>query len=177
MGGGSGAGDFSEIFEQMFGGGAGRTRGRARAQPQRGADIEHPVTLTFEQAARGTNLPLQIDRDGKVETIDIKIPPGVKDASRVRIRGRGQHTGGEPGDLFIVTSVLPHKHYRREGLDVLVDVPVSVYEAIQGAKVEVPTLDGPVTVTIPPGTSSGSKLRIKGRGIERGAEKGTNWWS
>ena len=177
-----GAGNFGDIFEQLFGGrggpgvggmGGGRA-GRARApEPQRGADVEHAVTLTFAQAARGTTLPLQINRDGKLETIEVKIPPGVKDGSRVRIRGRGQQsTSGEAGDLYIVTQVHPHPYYRREGIDILLDVPISVYEALLGTKVEVPTLDGPVTLTIPPGTSSGAKLRIKGRGIERGDEKG-----
>lgn len=170
-------GDFGDIFDQMFGAGgrgAGRSapRGRARPQPQRGADVEQPVTLTFEQAARGITLSLQMDRGGKVETIEVKIPPSVKDGSRVRIRGRGELTGGEPGDLFIVTHVTPHAYFRREGLDVLLDLPISLYESMLGAKVEVPTLDGPVTLTVRPGTSSGSKLRIKGRGIERGTEKG-----
>lgn len=170
-------GDFGDIFEQMFGAqgrGAGRpsARGRARPEPTRGADVEQPVTLTFEQAARGITLSLQMDRGGKMETIEVKIPPGVKDGSRVRIKGRGEMPGGEPGDLYIVTHVTPHPYFRREGLDVLLDLPISVYEAMLGTKVEVPTLDGPVTLTVRPGTSSGGKLRIKGRGIERGTEKG-----
>ena len=184
---GGGSGNFADIFEQLFGarGGAGAggfrgapgRGGRVRpepAEPQRGGDVEHTVTLTFAQAARGTTLPLQINRDGKLETIEVKIPPGVKDGSRVRIRGRGQQVaGGEAGDLYIVTQVHPHPYYRREGLDILIDLPVSVYEATAGTKVEgVPTLDGPVTLTVPPGTSSGAKLRVKGRGIQRGDEKG-----
>ncbi len=175
FGGAGGGGDFSEIFEQMFGAGgtrSGRSRGRAKPEPQRGADLEHPVTLTFEQAARGTDLTLKVDRDGKIETLDVKVPAGVKEGSRVRIKGRGQQSGGEPGDLFIVTNVLPHRFFRRDGLDVLLDLPISVYEAFLGAKIEVPTLDKPVTLTIPPGTSSGAKLRIKGRGVERAGEKG-----
>jgi curved DNA-binding protein len=179
-----GAGNFGEIFEQLFGGrgapgaagAAGARGGRPRAQPpgpQRGADVEHGVTLTFAQAARGTTLPLQINRDGRLETIEVKIPAGVKDGSRVRIRGRGQQTSaGESGDLYIVTQVHAHPYFRRDGLDILLDVPLSLYEALLGTKVEVPTLEGPVTLTIPPGTSSGAKLRIKGRGIERGEEKG-----
>lgn len=181
------AGQFSEIFEQLFGGrggaaggfggmGSGRAGGRPRprpAEPMRGSDVEYPVNLSFEDAARGTSLSLTITRDGKPEKIDVKVPAGVKDGSRVRIKGRGgQVVGGEPGDLFIITSVQPHPYYRREGLDVLVDLPVSLYEALLGTKAEVPTLDGPVTLTVPPGTSSGAKLRIKGRGVERGAEKG-----
>jgi len=175
-----GGGNFGDIFEQLFGrGGAGAGMGggprvRTRApEPQRGADVEHGVTLTFAQAARGTTLPLQINRDGKLETIEVKIPAGVKDGSRVRIRGRGQQSPtGEAGDLYIVTRVHPHPYFRRDNLDILVDVPLSLYEALLGTKVEVPTLDGPVTLTIPPGTGSGAKLRIKGRGIERGEEKG-----
>src|SRR5688572_727201 len=181
-------GGFADIFEQFFGRGGGaaaagaagagvagagaRARGR---QAARGEDIEYPVTLTFAQAARGMTLPLQISRDGKLETIDVKIPAGVKEGSRVRIKGKGQHTNGEPGDLFIVTRVLPHPYFRREGLDILMDIPVSMYEAMLGTKVEVPTLDGPVTMTVPPGTSSGAKLRIRERGIYRGNEKGDQY--
>jgi curved DNA-binding protein len=176
-------GDLGDVFEQLFRGGGGRMGGgggrtarpqpRRPAQPVRGADIEHPVTLSFEQAARGTTLPLQINRDGRLETIDVKVPAGVKDASRVRLKGKGQQVaGGESGDLYILTKVLPHAHFRREGLDILLELPLSLYEALLGTKVEVPTLDGPVTLTVPPGTSSGAKLRIKGRGIEREGEKG-----
>ena len=170
-----GAAGFADLFEQMFGGRGGRRGQRPQPQPtpQRGADVEYPVTLSFEQAARGTTLPLQIRRAGKLETIDVKIPPGVKEGSRVRIRGRGEEgIGGEAGDLYIVTQVRPHPYYRREGVDVYVDLPVSLYEALLGTKVDVPTLDGAVQLTVPPGTSSGSKLRIKGRGIERAGAKG-----
>jgi DnaJ-class molecular chaperone len=173
-----GGGDFGSIFDQLFGGrgggGGGGRAGRARSTrpPERGRDIEYPVTLSFEQAARGTNLPLQLSGDGKTQTIDIKIPAGVKDGSRVRIRGRGQPSEGEAGDLFIIVSISPHPYFRREGLDVYVDVPVSLYEALLGAKVEVPTLDGKLTLTIPPGTGGGAKLRIKGKGIVRGDEHG-----
>ena len=182
-GGGATGADFSSVFEQMFGGGAGgRAGGRAGpgagrryTPPSRGADVEHPVTLSFEQAARGVTLPLQINRDGRLETIDVKIPPGVKDGSRVRIKGRGQQSDAGGGDLYIITTVRPHPYYRRDGLDISVDVPMSLYEAILGTKVEVPTLDGMVTVTIPPGTSSGSRLRIKGRGVFRGDEKGDQY--
>jgi curved DNA-binding protein len=172
---GMGGGNFADMFEQLFGAGGGGRPGRGRAArpaPARGQDIEHPVTLSFEQAARGTSLPLQIDREGKIETIDIKIPAGVKEGSRVRIKGRGQQPGGEPGDLYIITSVRPHAFYRREGHDVYLDLPLSFYEAVLGTRIEVPTLDGPVTLTVPPGTSGGAKMRIKGRGIERAGERG-----
>lgn len=176
-------GDLGDVFEQFFGGrvrpggmGGGRGgRARVRTQPEPQEpppDIEHPVTLSFEQAARGTSIKLQINRDGHIETIDIKIPPGVKEGSRVRIRGRGQQVNGQAGDLYIITRVTPHPYFRREDLDIYLDLPISMYEALLGTKVEVPTLDGPVTLTIPPGTSSGAKLRIRGRGIERSGQKG-----
>ncbi|MGH7179352.1 MAG: DnaJ C-terminal domain-containing protein, partial [Tepidisphaeraceae bacterium] len=168
-----GNGQFSEIFEQLFGGRAGPTQfRRGRAETPRGADVEYPVTLNFKDAARGTSLSIKVNRGGKLETIDVKIPPGVKDGSRIRIKGQGEHSAGGHGDLFIVTSVRPHDYFRREGLDIVLDLPVSLYEAILGTKVAVPTLDGPVTLTVPPGTSSHSKLRIKSRGVFRGDEKG-----
>ncbi|HWE03118.1 MAG TPA: J domain-containing protein [Tepidisphaeraceae bacterium] len=180
------SGDMGSIFDQLFGGQQGRaggagmnfggSRGRARsAPPPRGQDIEHPVTLTFEQAARGVTLPLQISRGGNVETIDVKIPAGVKDGSRVRIKGKGEQGGGEPGDIYIITAITPHAYFRREGLDIYLDVPLSMYEALLGAKVTVPTLDGRLTVTIPPGASSGTRLRLKGHGIERAGEKGDQY--
>jgi DnaJ-class molecular chaperone len=178
----NGGGNFSDIFEQLFGSRGGAAAGGARGQrarpqpaPERGEDVEHPVRLTFEEAARGKTLPLQINRDGKIETIEIKIPAGVKDGSRIRIKGRGQQAGGAPGDLFIITAVEPHPYFKREGLDIYLEVPISVYEALLGTKVQVPTLDGKVTLTIPPGSSSGSKLRVKGQGIERGTEKGDQY--
>src|SRR4030095_12395515 len=106
-----------------MGGGAGaEPSGARRASPPRGSDVEYPVTLTFAQAARGTTLPLQINRGGKIETIEIKIPPGVKDGSRVRIKGKGEQTGGGAGDLFIVTSIHAHPYFRRDGLDILMDL-------------------------------------------------------
>ena len=170
----SGDAGFASIFEQMFGAGV-RPGGTVRPAPLRGADIEHEVSLSFEQAARGTTLPLQISRDGQVQTIDVKVPPGVNDGSRVRIRGHGQQGPGGAGDLYIITRVAPHPYFRREGLDIYVDVPISVWEAMLGTKVQVPTLDGPVSLTIPPGTSSGTRLRIRGRGIARGQEKGDQY--
>jgi DnaJ-class molecular chaperone len=175
-------GDLGGIFEQLFGArgraaaGAGpRPSGRARPRPEApevSPDIEHTANLTFEQAARGTTLPLQINRDGQIETIEVKIPAGVKDGSRVRLRGRGHQINGVSGDLYIITRITPHPYFRREDMDVYVDLPISLYEALLGTKVAVPTLDGPVTLTIPAGTSGGSKLRIRGRGVERNGQRG-----
>ena len=133
---------------------------------------EYPVKLTFEQAARGTTLPLTIQRGPRTETIDVKIPSGVKTGSRVRLKGRGQPGPNGPGDLFVIVQMQDHAYFRRDGLDISLDVPISMYEALLGANVQVPTLDGRVTITIPPGTGSGAKLRIKGAGVTRAAEKG-----
>lgn len=173
-----GAGGFGDIFEQMFGAGrrGGRPgRGRPAPEPQRGTDVEHTVTLSFEQAARGCSLPLQLSRGGQLETIELKIPAGVNDGSRVRVRGKGQSSAGGAGDLYIITRVKDHPYFRRDKLDILLDVPISFYEAVLGTKLDVPTLDARVTITIPPGTNSGAKLRIKGRGIQRGEEHGDQY--
>ncbi|MGF1635087.1 MAG: DnaJ C-terminal domain-containing protein [Phycisphaerae bacterium] len=169
-----GGGQYAEVFEELFGqsGPFGRAGGRKRPEPARGSDIEYPVTLDFREAARGTTLPIRMQRGGHSESAEIKIPAGVKTGSRVRLKGRGEQANGQPGDLFIVVNVEPHPYYRRDGLNVEVDVPVSMYEAVLGAKVKVPTLDGPVTITVPPGTGSGTKLRIRERGAFRGSEKG-----
>lgn len=177
---------FEGIFEELFGGRArgGRGGGGNAADPFgaggaeapiRGADIEHAVQLTFEQAARGTSVPLRFQVGGQSETIDLKIPAGVNDGSKIRLKGKGQPGPAGHGDLFIVCKVAPHPTLRREGLDVQSDVNVPVYDAMLGGKVAVQTLDGEVTLTIPPGTGSGAKLRIKGRGITRGAEQGDHF--
>lgn len=173
--------DIGSIFEQMFGN-AGRGQGPrpggfgAGFEPEsKGDDVEHSVQLTFEQAATGTHLPLRIHGPGGAETIEIKIPPGVHDGAKVRVKGRGQSGPGGAGDLFIVCKVAPHPHFRREpatSLDIHTDVAVPFYDAILGGKVTVPTLEGDISLSVPPGTSSGAKLRVKGKGIAKGAETG-----
>jgi curved DNA-binding protein len=173
-------GQFGDIFDQLFGQRGPFNRGRggraARTAEYEAApapsEVEYPVKLTFVQAARGTTLPLTISRGNHQETIDVKIPGGVKTGSRVRIKGKGVIGPHGQGDLFVIAQVADHPYFRREHLDVLLDVPVSVYEAMLGTNIAVPTLDGTVTITLPAGTSSGSKLRIKGAGAHRGAEKG-----
>ena len=186
-GGAAGNGQFSDIFEQLFNQRGPFNRGRAARGPGgrpspmpddfasaggAPAGVEYPVTLTFEQAARGTTLPLSLQRGQRTETLDVKIPPGVKTGSRVRLKGRGSVGPNGPGDLFVIVQVQDHPYFRRDGLDIAIDVPISVYEAMLGTTLSVPTLEGRVTITIPAGTSSGAKLRIKGAGVTRGAEKG-----
>ncbi len=171
-------GQFADIFEQLFNKKGPfkrgrRPRGAAEGMEHPGAsEVEYPISLSFEQAARGTALPISINRGGEIEKIDVKIPAGVKTGNRIRIKGRGAMGPAGQGDLYVIVQIQDHPYYRREGLDVLLDVPVSLYEALLGTTVTVPTLDGRVTITIPPGTNSGAKLRIKGAGAHRGAEKG-----
>ncbi len=164
--------DLEDIFGSMFGGRSpfGR-RGRHRPEPEQGKDVEHHINLTFEEAVWGTKLRIQLQRPderGRVssETIEIKIPPGVMEGSRIRVRDKGDPgmAGGPHGDLYIVTHVKEHPYYRREGCDIYIDLPVTVGEALRGGKITIPTIDGPTLLSIPPGTSSGQKLRLRGKG-------------
>jgi curved DNA-binding protein len=162
-----------EILDALRGGGGGgrrRTRPhRPRAAP-RGDDIEHPVTLEFMEAVRGTNQTLRLqttDAEGNVrnETLTVKIPPGVKEGARIRLRGKGRPGPGGAGDLYIIARIRPHEYFRREGNDIYLELPIGIDEAALGAKVDVPTLDGTTTMKIPPGTRSGTRLRLRGRGV------------
>ena len=164
-------GGHASIFDQIFGGG-GRGKQRVRQpppqRPQRGADQEQPVNLSFDQAIHGTTLSITRRRPdtGTSEDIDITIPPGVEDGQRIRIKGKGQpgRRGGPTGDLFLVCRVGAHPYFNRLGSDLHLDLPISVVEATLGTTLEIPTLDGMVDLTIPAGVPSGSKLRLAGRG-------------
>ena len=161
--------DLSDLFEGLFGGAGGGRRGggfggfrqRARA-PQKGADIAYRLTVPFVDAA--TLKPQRITlADGK--TIDLKLPNGVEEGTKIRLAGKGQEGPDGPGDGLVTISIASHPFYRREGRDIRMDLPVTLKEAVTGAKVKVPTPDGPVMMTIPKGSSSGKVLRIKGRGF------------
>jgi curved DNA-binding protein len=160
----SGGGDpFADLF-----GGRGRRRG-----PTRGRDVEQELTIDFASAVRGTTI--QLRRPDAPEPVSVRIPPGADEGSRVRIAGQGARSpnGGAPGDLVLVLHVQDHPLFERDGDDLELDVPVTLGEAFRGAKVKVPTFDGPVTVKVPPGTSSGTKLRLRGKGVTRkGREPG-----
>jgi len=168
---GGGRSPFDDIFGQ-FRSGRGRVRRGQAAAPAAGAHEEHRVELSFDQAVHGAslNVTLRSGANGQSETLTVKIPPGVEDGQKIRLKGRGQpgRHGGRAGDLYLVCSVKPHAWFRRKGADVYVDVPVSMAEAALGAKIEVPTVDGPATVTLPPGTASDAKLRLAGKGIRKG---------
>lgn len=154
-------------FEDLFGGRFRSGRGGTRPPPA-GSDLQAEIRVPFETAARGGSVDFQIEHQGRRETLSVKIPAGVSDGTVIRLSGQGEPSpfGGPPGDLLLTVRVEPHRYFRREGNDLLVDVPITPAEAVLGAKVDVPTLgEGPVVVTVPPGTSSGVKLRLRGKGV------------
>lgn len=163
--------DFSELFGDLFagrqaGGQAGRQPGRGwGAVP--GADQEAELTLSVEEAYRGGRRSLTLAGAGGASTLEVNIPAGVTDGQRIRLAGQGgQGSGGAgSGDLYLVVRIAPHPRYRLTGRDLTVDLPLTPSEAALGAAVPVDTPDGQVTVSVPEGTSSGRRLRLKGRGM------------
>lgn len=167
-GAGSGA-SFADLFEQLQRGAGGRAgrRGRSAAR-SRGADMEYEVEVPFTISVAGGDVQLAIEREqGRTETIAVKIPAGIQDGQKLRLRGQGQPSpgGGTPGDMSITVRVSPHPAFTRRGEHLEVKVPVTLREAAEGAKIDVPTPTGQVSLRIPPGTSSGKRLRIKGHGV------------
>jgi DnaJ-class molecular chaperone len=166
FGGQPGGGGFADIFSQFAGG---APRG-ARATPgaRRGADVRHEVEIPFQTAVTGGEVQLMVRRpSGEVETISVKVPQGIEDGKKIRLRGQGEPAprGGQAGDLIVVVRIRPHPHFERKGRNLEVRVPVTLAEAAMGAKIDVPTPKGTITLTVPPGSSSGRRLRVKGYGV------------
>ena len=164
-GAGGGAGGFADLFKQ-FGGGAG---GRGQAAPARGEDIRHEITVPFRTAVSGGEASLNLRRaSGKQETVTVKIPAGMEEGKAIRLRGQGNPggRGAESGDILLTVRVSPHPQFRRTGTRLEVLVPITLAEAAQGAKIDLPTPQGVITLTIPPSVSSGKKLRVKGHGVQ-----------
>jgi len=165
---------FEDLLDGMFGGGGfGQTSGgfRGAGGPTKGRDVSASTTLDFVTAIRGETIKLQ-PADGK--PINVKIPAGVSDGQKIRLKGKGDPSfdGGAPGDLVLTVAVRKHPVFDREGLNLRVIVPVTYVEAVLGATIEVPTLGGdPVKLRVAPGTPSGRVLRVKGRGVT--SDKGT----
>lgn len=169
--------DLSSLFggqvdmADLFGGGAGAAGRSASGRSRRGRagqDVQLEVNIPFRIAVEGGNYELQFERSGQHERLMVKIPPGVDTGSVVRLGGQGEFGtgGGPPGDLLVKMNVAPDPVFRREGQNLLVDLPLTIAEAVLGTKVEVPTIhEGLVNLTIPPGTSSGMKLRLRGKGV------------
>ncbi len=165
-------GDFSDLFGNMFGGGGmhgagmhGRgQRGGARFSMQ-GQDAQYRLDIPFLDAVKGTKTRITLP-DGS--TLDVTIPPGVDEGQVLRLKGKG-HPGlgeGPPGDALVEVGVRPSKVFKREGNDIVVELPISLDEAVLGGKVEVPTIGGKVSMSVPAGANSGQTLRLKGRGVK-----------
>jgi DnaJ-class molecular chaperone len=153
-----------DLFSELFGGLGGRGARGFRQPPQRGADVSYRLSIPFEEAA--TLKPQRVTlRDGK--TSEIKLPAGFKPGVQLRLAGKGEPGPGGAGDALLTLDVAPHKVFRRDGDDVRLDLPLSLKEAVLGAKVRMPTVEGAVTLTIPPGTTSGKVFRLRGKGFSR----------
>ena len=189
-------GDLNEVFESLLKGfGTGGARAGGRRAPRRGQDIQHQVEVTLEEAYNGTRRVMELQseqacpacqgmgrtKNGVCQTcrgggrvikprrLEVKIPAGVKDGSKVRVAGEGeQGQGGTPGDLYLVIKVAPHPLFKREGDDLLVDVPVSLVAAVLGGEVQVPTLKGSkLALRIPPETQNGKIFKLARQGMPR----------
>jgi len=167
-------GDFSDVFSDLFG-------QRARARPaggpggetlrMRGQDAHYTLSVDFLEAARGATRRITMP-DASV--LDVKIPEGLADGQTIRLRGKGGpgYGGGPAGDALVTVTVAPHDWFRREGDDILCELPITLDEAVLGGKVETPTIDGRVALTIPKGASTGRVLRLRGKGVRRGTARG-----
>jgi curved DNA-binding protein len=164
--------DFSEFFESLFGGaglgGMGGMGARARhSQRAKGRDVRAGVTIDLETAYRGGKRRISLERDGQRQDLDVNIPAGVTDGRQIRLSGQGEpgFGGGPSGDLYLEVKVAPHPLFELDGSNVVLELPVAPWEAALGARVTVPTLGGEVAMNIPAGSSSGKRLRLKGRGL------------
>ena len=168
FGGGMGGVDMDDLLGSLFGSGMG-------GRPRRGADQQVEVTVPFMTTVLGGEVGVRMRRpDGGVESFDVPIPPGARDGGKVRLKGRGlpPRGGGPCGDLLVHLSVTPHPHLVRDGDDLILDVPITVHEAMAGARITVPTPTGDVKVTVPAGAKSGQRMRVKGRGVQRKGRPG-----
>lgn len=171
---GFGGGDFSDFFWQIFGDQArGRAGGRGPAQDQsgfamRGADVEAELTLTLEEAHRGGRRTLTMSGPQGQQSIDVNIPVGLRDGSVIRIEGRGEQGfgGGPSGDLYLRIRLAPHPLFTSiDGNDLQIELPLAPWEAVLGARVSVPTLEGTAELKVPAGVQAGKRLRMRGKGL------------
>ncbi|GAB6887936.1 J domain-containing protein [Desulfothermus okinawensis JCM 13304] len=199
-GGSEGFEGFSDFFDLLFGNlfGEGQSRGfRSGSRKSRfshdpysgsgsfysgdffnqgeakGADSEAEIELTLEDAYRGGKKTITLSDGASSKVLTVNIPPGVVEGSKIRLAGQGQiGPSGRKGDLYLRVKLLPHYLFKVEGNNVILDLPLTPWEAALGCSVSIPTLDGRVELKVPPGTSSGQKLRLKGKGLGRGTKKG-----
>jgi len=169
--GGQGQGDFSSFFDSMFGGGG--MGGGQQAHYPPGEDVHTKITISLEDAFNGAKKtlrrPIGSEQTG---TLNVKIPAGITSGKKIRLSGQGKAgRGADSGDLYLEVAIAAHKHYRLEDKNILLDLPLTPWEAALGSKVTVPTLAGNINLTIPANAKSGQKMRLKGRGLP-GKEKG-----
>ncbi|HKZ96791.1 MAG TPA: J domain-containing protein [Hyphomicrobiaceae bacterium] len=153
--------DIGEVFSDLFGGAGPRPRGGFST---RGRDVRYTLEVDFAEAVQGARKRVTMPEGG---LLDLVVPEGVTDGQVLRLKGKGQAglAGAEPGDALVEIRVRPHRDFRRERDDILIDVPITIDEAVLGAKIEVPTVSGRVQLTIPKGTNSGQVFRVKGKGV------------
>jgi DnaJ-class molecular chaperone len=157
---GAGAGDFSDIFGDLF-----RGRSSGGAFSMRGMDYRYNLEISFLEAVNGVKKRVQFPDN---ETLDITVPAGVESGQVLRLKGKGGPGAGrgEAGDALIELKIAPHPVFERDGDNILIELPVTIDEAVLGARVEVPTIDGRVTIGVPKGASSGQTLRLRGKGVK-----------
>lgn len=173
--------DIDEIFKDIFSQGGGTYGmggvggsfgdvfdfGNARQQPRRPKNIQHTVTLDFETAVKGGEKELLLKSpEGGTRKLTVRIPAGVKTGSKVRLPGKGEQINSMAGDLILEIKVLSHPVFKRENDDIYIDLPLTVYEAALGTLIDVPTIESPVKLTIPPGVGSGTKMRLREKGVK-----------
>jgi DnaJ-class molecular chaperone len=174
-----GFGGFEDVLKDMFGGMGGRRRtgfgGRQQFSPEdfgappQGRDVGATVTISLAEAASGGSRRVHLPTGKDVE---VKIPAGLADGQQIRLKGQGMPGAGAVGDALITVNIAPHPLFERDGADLRLELPLTLYEAVLGAKVRVPTLDGAVELAIPAGTSSGRTFRLKGKGLPGKGERG-----
>src|SRR5919198_2454092 len=176
-GGGAGFGGIDDILKNMFGDAVRGRRADSGAQfedfapPRRGQDVAAQIAITLAEAAKGGSRRVHLPNGREVE---VKIPVGLTDGQQIRLKGQGYSGpgGGPAGDALITVNIAPHPYLKPEGANLRVEVPITLYEAVLGGKVRVPTLDGAVELAIPPGTSAGRTFRLKGKGLPNKGGRG-----
>lgn len=168
--GGMGGGGFSDFFESIFGGRGGfggEDLGGFSRRPRRGRDVEAELPLTLQEVVKGGKRQVTLKMPDGPRTLEINVPAGIKDGAKLRLSGQGDPSpsGGAAGDLFLRVQYLPDKRFKVDGDNLHCDIAVTPWQAVLGTKVTVPTLEGTVEMSIPAGTSSGRKLRLRGKGM------------
>jgi len=162
--------DLADLLDAL----RGRHGGGGQRGPRPGQDYDVEAALSLEDAHRGTTMHLELQRPEGPQTLQVTVPPGVTQGQKLRLRGQGGkgRNGGSDGDIYVHLRLLPHARYRVEGRNLYFDLTLAPWEAALGGPVQVPTLEGDVLLTVPPGTHSAQKLRLRGRGLGRGPTAG-----